>query len=225
MTKLEQTIGYSFKDKSLLETALTHTSFANESKRVCKNNERLEFLGDSVLSVVISEYLFKENSDLPEGELSRIRASLVCEPALAEFARQIHLGDELRLGKGEDLGGGRNRASILSDAFEALIAALYLDSGIERVRTFILPFIKQEGAQAEEDYKTRLQEVIQQNPDERIRYVLAKEEGPDHDKQFTVEVRLNSNCLGKGTGHSKKQAEQYAAKQALIIMGLEPPSQ
>lgn len=223
MTTIEQTIGYQFKDEYLLQTALTHTSFANESKQDCKNNERLEFLGDSVLSVVISDYLFKTKHDIPEGELSRIRASLVCEPALAQFAKQINLGESLRLGKGEDLGGGRTRASILSDAFEALIAAIYLDAGIEQARQFILPFVKQEGAQAEEDYKTRLQEIIQQNPEERIRYVLADAQGPDHNKHFIVEVRLNSNCLGSGEGHSKKEAEQHAAKQALIMMGLEPP--
>ncbi|NCC06501.1 MAG: ribonuclease III [Clostridia bacterium] len=219
--KLEKTINYTFKEKTLLETALTHTSYANEAKRGIKHNERLEFLGDSVLQIVVADYLFK-HKNLPEGYLTRMRANLVCEGALFEFAQKISLGDYLRLGKGEERGGGRTRPSIVSDAFEALIAALYLDGGMETARNFILPFIK--GAltdeSAEEDYKTKLQEIIQQNHTERLRYKVTAETGPDHDKHFAVEVYLNSNCIGKGDGHSKKAAEQAAAKEALALMGL-----
>lgn len=217
--ELEKKIGYTFHDIDLLRQALTHTSFANESKKGERHNERLEFLGDSVLSIVVADYLFHLESRYPEGELTRKRASLVCEQALFGFAKQIDLGDYLRLGRGEERGGGRNRPSIVSDAFEAVIAAIYLDGGIEEARRFILPFVE-EGKTAEDDYKTRLQEVIQQNPEERLRYVVASESGPDHDKRFVIEVHLNSNCIGVGEGHSKKAAEQHAAKQALELMGL-----
>ena len=219
MHQLETIIGYTFKDPTLLETALTHTSFANESKTPISHNERLEFLGDSVLSIVVADYLFHQWKDRPEGELTRARASLVCESALHEFAKEIELGKFLRLGKGEERGGGRNRPSVVSDAFEALIAALYLDGGIEVARKVILPFIT-EGKTAEADYKTQLQEVIQQNPEERLRYELEGEEGPDHDKRFKMAVYLNSNVIGRGIGHSKKAAEQAAAKEALRLMGL-----
>lgn len=220
MKELEKTLGYRFQDPSLLETALTHTSYANEARRGTKHNERLEFLGDSVLSIVVADYLFTHN-DLPEGELTRMRASLVCENALFGFAQKIRLGDYLRLGHGEELGGGRRRPSVVSDAFEAVIAALYLDGGIEQARRFILPFITQALTckNTEEDYKTKLQEIIQQNPEERLSYMVTDESGPDHDKHFVVQVHLNSNCIGTGEGHSKKQAEQMAAKEALTLMG------
>ena len=220
MKELEKTLGYRFQDPSLLETALTHTSYANEARRGTKHNERLEFLGDSVLSIVVADYLFTHN-DLPEGELTRMRASLVCENALFGFAQKIRLGDYLRLGHGEELGGGRRRPSVVSDAFEAVIAALYLDGGIEQARRFILPFITQALTckNTEEDYKTKLQEIIQQNPEERLSYMVTDESGPDHDKHFVVQVHLNSNCMGTGEGHSKKQAEQMAAKEALTLMG------
>ena len=220
MKELEKTLGYRFQDPSLLETALTHTSYANEARRGTKHNERLEFLGDSVLSIVVADYLFTHN-DLPEGELTRMRASLVCENALFGFAQKIRLGDYLRLGHGEELGGGRRRPSVVSDAFEAVIAALYLDGGIEQARRFILPFITQALTckNTEEDYKTKLQEIIQQNPEERLSYMVTDESGPDHDKHFVVQVHLNSNCIGTGEGHSKKQAEQMAAKEALTPMG------
>ena len=218
--ELQEVIGYHFADLSLLETALTHTSYANEARKGTRHNERLEFLGDSVLGIVVADYLFT-HKNMPEGELTRMRASLVCEGALFSFARQIHLGDYLRLGHGEERGGGRQRPSIVSDAFEAVIAALYLDGGIEAARAFILPFITGvlSDSLADEDYKTRLQEVIQQNREERLRYVVAGESGPDHDKHFVVEVHLNSNCIGRGEGHSKKQADQMAAKEALALMG------
>ena len=219
MHELEKIIGYRFKDPTLLEIALTHTSYANESRVKVRHNERLEFLGDSVLSIVTADYLFHAWKDRPEGDLSRTRASLVCESALFQFAQKIELGKYLRLGRGEEMGGGRNRPSVVSDAFEALIAALYLDGGIEVARAFILPFLTG-GESAEEDYKTRLQEVVQQNPEERLRYVVEGESGPDHDKHFVVAVYLNSNCIGRGEGHSKKNAEQHAAREALRLMGL-----
>ena len=217
---LERVLGHTFQNRALLETALTHTSFANEARHGTKHNERLEFLGDSVLSIVVAEYLFTHSS-LPEGDLTRMRASLVCEAALFTFAQKIGLGRWLRLGHGEEMGGGRTRPSVVSDAFEAVIAALYLDGGIDAARAFILPFVTSALTKqsAEEDYKTKLQEVVQQNPSERLRYVVASQTGPDHDKHFVVEVHLNSNCIGSGEGHSKKQAEQAAAKEALALMG------
>ena len=216
--QLQEVLHYTFKNPALLRIAMTHTSFANESKVPSTHNERLEFLGDSVLSVVVADYLF-HHSKRPEGELTRMRASLVSEEALFQFAQEIHLGDYLRLGRGEDLGGGRSRPSVVSDAFEALIAALYLDGGMGTARNFILPFIT-EGKTAEEDYKTRLQEVIQQNPEEKLHYAVESENGPDHDKKFVVAVYLNSNRMAAGEGRSKKAAEQQAAKEALRLMGL-----
>ncbi len=218
--ELEQKVGHTFRDKQLLVTALTHTSFANEDRHRGRHNERLEFLGDSVLSVVVSEYLFSHNRQLPEGQLTRIRASLVCESSLFSFAMELGLGQYLRLGKGEEKSGGRTRPAILADAFEALIAAIYLDGGLEQARSFILPYVKA-AHDTQQDYKTRLQEVIQQNPEERVRYELVDQTGPDHDKSFVVEVHLNSNCIGRGTGRSKKAAEQMAAKEALALMGLD----
>ena len=210
---LQQVLHYTFKNPALLRIALTHTSFANESKVPTTHNERLEFLGDSVLSVVVADHLFNQ-SKRPEGELSRMRASLVSEEALFQFAEEIHLGEYLRLGHGEELGGGRTRPSVVSDAFEAVIAALYLDGGFEVARNFIMPFIT-EGKTAEEDYKTRLQEVVQQSPDAALRYEVVDETGPDHDKKFTVSVWRNGTHLADGIGRSKKAAEQNAAKKAL----------
>ena len=212
--QLETIIGYKFKNPELLEIALTHTSYANESRTPVKHNERLEFLGDSVLQIVSADYLFHAYADRPEGDLTRIRASLVSEGALFQFAQEIHLGEYLRLGHGEDLGGGRNRPSVVSDAFEALIAALYLDGGMEVARNFILPFIT-EGKTAEDDYKTRLQEVVQQDPSAVLKYEVTGETGPDHNKQFTVCVWRNGELLAEGKGRSKKAAEQHAAKVAL----------
>ncbi len=216
-------LGYHFKNQSLLVRALTHSSHANEMRLPEGSNERLEFLGDAVLSVVVSEYIFKHFSHLPEGELTKLRASLVCEKALCEFAASIRLGDYLLLGRGEAQTGGRTRPSILADAFEAVIAAIYLDGGLVPVRNFVLRFVKNELSHMEDapftDYKTMLQEIIQKNPEEKLRYVLRGESGPDHDKRFVVEVRLNSNVVGNGEGRSKKDAEQQAAKQALELMG------
>ena len=210
---LQQVLHYTFKNPALLRIALTHTSFANESKVPTTHNERLEFLGDSVLSVVVADHLFHQ-SKRPEGELSRMRASLVSEEALFQFAEEIQLGEYLRLGHGEELGGGRTRPSVVSDAFEAVIAALYLDGGFEVARNFIMPFIT-EGKTAEEDYNTRLQEVVQQSPDAALRYEVVDETGPDHDKKFTVSVWRNGTHLADGIGRSKKAAEQNAAKKAL----------
>ena len=211
--ELQQVLHYQFKNPALLRIALTHTSYANESKVPATHNERLEFLGDSVLSVVAADYLFHQ-SDRPEGELTRMRASLVSEDALFQFASEIELGEYLRLGHGEELGGGRTRPSVVSDAFEAVIAALYLDGGLEAARRFILPFLS-EGKTAEEDYKTSLQEVVQQDPGAKLTYVVEDETGPDHAKQFTVGVFCNGRRLAGGVGRSKKAAEQHAAQQAL----------
>ncbi|MBQ5321737.1 MAG: ribonuclease III [Oscillospiraceae bacterium] len=218
---LEEKIGYSFRNRELLENALKHTSFVNERRRGEKSNERLEFLGDSVLSLTVAEYLFSQNDRYPEGEMTKMRANLVCEAALSEYAAKISLGDFLYLGHGEEIGGGRHRPSITSDAFEAVIAAIYLDGGFDTAKKFILRFIEEKLSQnyTEEDYKTIFQEVIQKNPEEKIRYVLVGETGPDHDKRFKVELMLNSNVIASAEGKSKKQAEQLAAKEALELMG------
>ncbi len=223
MKNLEKRINYKFKEKSYLMEALTHSSFANERGGTINCNERMEFLGDSVLSIISSEFLFKNFPDLPEGELSRLRSNLVCTESLSGYARKIDLGRALFLGKGEIHTGGYDRNSILEDAFEALIAAIYLDAGMDTVRDFVLPFFKKElkndGTRIK-DYKTKLQEVVQQNPDEHVTYVLVGESGPAHDKTFEIEVRINSNVIGKGKGKSKKLAEQAAAKEALELMGI-----
>ncbi|MEG1971880.1 MAG: ribonuclease III, partial [Oscillospiraceae bacterium] len=187
MHELEKIINYKFKDMDYLNTALTHSSFSNEQKGMRANNERLEFLGDAVLSIIVADYIFKHKK-VAEGELTKIRASLVCETALAQFARQINLGAHLLLGKGEEHNGGRQRDSIIADAFEALIAAIYLDGGMENAAAFVLPFITDSVETATgndlHDYKTQLQEIIQKNPEEKISYVLVSELGPDHDKEF-----------------------------------------
>lgn len=216
-------LGYTFRNGELLETALTHSSYANEGNRGLKSNERLEFLGDSVLGFITAGYLFSHEGG-EEGELTRLRASLVCEKALSAYARKLGLGECLLLGKGEERGGGAERPSILADAFEAVIAALYLDGGLKVAEAFILPFIKDELALRQRrpqfrDYKTALQEIVQQNPEERLEYELKGESGPDHNKRFVVEVHLNSNVIGTGQGRSKKEAEQQAAREALKLMG------
>ncbi len=223
MTELEARLGYIFDDPSLLREALTHSSYANEhggTRADC--NERLEFLGDAVLSAVVARHLYLSLPDVEEGELTKRRAALVCESSLAVFARELELGKELLLGKGESRSRGEERDSILSDCFEAVIAAIFLDGGTGAAERFIERHVLREAAVADSarDYKTELQEVIQQNPEEKIRYVHTGESGPDHDKTFTVEVWLNSNVIAKGTGHSKKQAEQNAAAEALKLMGL-----
>lgn len=221
LTELQNNLGYTFRDVRLLEHALTHSSYANESKSGVSSNERLEFLGDSVLSLVVAEYIFKNYRDLPEGDLTRIRANVVCETALCGFSRELGIGDFLKLGKGESRGGGKDRPSILADAFEAVLAAMYLDGGYEvaqkHVLRFVIPLFEKDLEPT--DYKTLLQEIIQKNPEERLTYAVTGECGPDHDKKFSVEVLLNSNVIGTGVGHSKKAAEQAAAKQALELMG------
>lgn len=222
-TEFEKKIGYTFKNKELLHEALSHSSYANEIKRGRNSNERLEFLGDSVLSIVVSKHLFTHFKHLPEGELTKIRASLVCEKALFEFSKKIDLGKHILLGKGEENSGGRMRPSIVSDAFEAVIAAVFLDGGMEEAEKYVLSFIPKNleanSSKSLHDYKTMLQEIIQKNPEERVEYVLADQTGPDHDRKFVVQVRLNSNVIGRGEGHSKKQAEQAAAHEALRLMG------
>ncbi|MBQ8687492.1 MAG: ribonuclease III [Ruminococcus sp.] len=225
LKRFESYIDYHFKNQDLLVEALSHSSYANEKKKCRCSNERLEFLGDSVLSIIVSDYLFSQYPDMPEGELTKLRASLVCEKALFVFAKEIHLGEFLLLGKGEENTGGRERASILADAFEAVIAAIYLDGGMESASKHVLRFIPKHVEKSSNlgfrDYKTVLQEIVQKNPEEKVEYVLAGECGPDHDKAFTVQVCLNSNVIGTGTGKSKKAAEQMAAKEALALMGYE----
>ena len=215
-TEFEEKLGYSFKDKSLLELALTHSSFANENK-LKKNNERFEFLGDSVLGFVTAEYLFTEFKNRPEGEMTKLRAAVVCEKSLFKFAEQIDLGKYILLGRGEDSTGGRNRPSVVSDAFEAIIAAIYIDGGIEAVKPYILRFIK-DAVKREtsfKDNKSLLQEEIQKVKGNSLAYEEVGEEGPDHDKNFVFRVKLNGEVIGEGKGKSKKEAEQNAAGNAL----------
>lgn len=226
--RLESAIGYSFKNKSLLKEALTHSSYAHElkTKKIdVKCNERLEFLGDSVLSLITSEYLFKKYEEQPEGELTHIRASLVQSQALAGYAREIELGEYLYLGHGEE--SNRNRQSILEDAFEALLAAMYLDAGengIDTVSAFLLPIIKKAIENGENfinsDSKTELQQLTQVTDGATPTYTVIGESGPDHAKIFEVEVRLNSNIIGHGKGRSKREAEQNAAREALDLFGV-----
>ena len=217
---LETAIGYRFRNISLLQNALTHSSYANERwHNSLLSNERLEFLGDSVLGMLVAEYLFKTFPDRPEGELTRMRADMVCEHTLAAVANKIGLGNHLMLGHGEEQGGGRNRESILADAMESVIAACFLDGGLDAaskiVRQFILvdvPVTRMHNA----DYKTTLQELVQQKKHQVLSYALVGESGPDHDKQFSVEVSLNGNVVGEGIGSSKKRAEQMAARAAIV---------
>ncbi len=227
---LEKRIGYTFENKNILKEALTHSSYANElkaKKQVALCNERLEFLGDSVLSVVVSEYLFEVYSELPEGELTQNRAMLVQSASLASYARAIGLGDYLYLGHGEEKNNGRERQSTLENAFEALIAAIYLDAGedgLDTARGFVLPIIKSfmnENADKAKrvDAKTELQQLIQQAEGDFLEYVVVGESGPDHKKEFEVVARLNSNVIGRGKGRSKREAEQNAAKEALRLFG------
>ena len=223
MNELQAAIGYTFNDPGLLTEALTHSSYAHEQHKGMKYNERLEFLGDAVLSIVVSDYIYNHCPDLPEGELTKLRASLVCEKSLFDFAKQIDLGSYLRLSNGERRNGGAKRPSIVADAFEALIAAIYLDGGMEPARQhilrFVIPEIENHKNHSFKDYKTALQEIIQKNPGERLEYRLVGSSGPDHNKHFKVEVCLNSNVIGRGGGRSKKEAEQQAAREALELMG------
>lgn len=220
MTALEERLGYSFRNRALLETALTHSSYANENRAsgiVC--NERLEFLGDSVLGVTVADFLYRHFPDMPEGRMTRLRAELVCEQSLHRVALELHLGDYLRLGKGEEHNGGRKRASILSDAVEAVIAAMYLDAGMETAAGFIhrclLDDVRAIETPTFTDYKTSLQELVQRHSGQVLSYELVGEDGPDHAKTFRVQVCLNGDPIGRGTGRTKKEAEQAAAANAL----------
>ena len=216
---LEEAIGYRFHNISLLQNALTHSSFANERwHNSLLSNERLEFLGDSILGMLVAEYLYRNFPDRPEGELTRMRADMVCEKTLASVAARIHLGDHLMLGHGEEQGGGRSRDSILADAVESVIAACFLDGGIEAAQRFIRTFILVEVPVSQmhnTDYKTKLQELVQQKKNQVLSYTLTGESGPDHDKHFTVAVSLNGGMVGQGEGRSKKRAEQEAARTAI----------
>jgi ribonuclease-3 len=221
MRELEEKLGYRFANKGLLEHALTHSSYANEHRSAgITSNERLEFLGDSVLGMVVAEYLFNKYPNTPEGELTRTRATLVCETSLYEVACTLGLGRWLRLGKGEDAGGGRTRPSILADATEATLAAVYLDGGIESVRPIIQTFIldKEQEKSVDRDYKTALQELVQRHPGKAVSYRLIDETGPDHARVFVMEVSVGGTPVGVGRGRSKKEAEQMSAKAALEKM-------
>ena len=216
---LEAAIGYRFKNISLLQNALTHSSYANERwHNSLLSNERLEFLGDAILGMTVAKYLYQTFPDRPEGELTRMRADMVCEQTLAKVAARIDLGKHLLLGNGEEQGGGRTRNSILADAVESVIAASFLDGGMEAAQKFIDQFILVEVPVKKlhnADYKTALQELVQQKKNQVLSYVLVGESGPDHDKQFDVEVKLNGQVVGIGSGSSKKRAEQAAAHAAL----------
>ena len=222
MQELEKKLNYTFRDPGLLSEALSHSSYANEHRSAgLRSNERLEFLGDSVLGFVTAEFLFLQHPDLPEGDLTRIRAALVCEQSLYEVARKLDLGRYLKLGRGEEAGGGRERTSILADATEAVFAAVYLDGGIGAASALIhrclLDAEKEEVVEERRrDYKTALQELVQRQADQVLTYRMIGEEGPDHDKTFVAEVLLNGIQVGTGSGHSKKEAEQSAAKAALL---------
>ncbi len=219
LEELQEKLGVSFREPGLLERALTHPSYAFERQPGSPHNQRLEFLGDAVLSCVVAEYLFRNFPDLPEGQLTRLRAALVCEQALARLAARLELGKYLRLGRGEELSGGRTRPSNLADAFEAFVAALYLDQGWEKTRNFLYNLLKEEMGiglhNLHPDYKTCLQELVQKKGNEKLRYEVLSESGPDHAKVFVSGVFWRGQLLGKGTGGSKKEAEQQAAKEAL----------
>ena len=217
MESLETKLGYTFRDRALLENALTHSSYSNENHTPCGSNERLEFLGDAILGMVTADFLYREHPDLPEGDLTRTRAALVREESLVEVADRLDLGAYLRLGKGEDQGGGRERPSIRADAVEAVLAAVFLDGGLPEARKIVQRFILDREAEkaASRDFKTALQELVQRESGQVLTYRLTGQAGPDHAKVFTVEVELNGEVVGAGQGHSKKEAEQMAAKAAI----------
>ncbi|MBQ6845083.1 MAG: ribonuclease III [Agathobacter sp.] len=218
LKEFQKIIGYEFKNEQLLKQALTHSSFANEKHlKKLSDNERLEFLGDAVLELTSSEFLFSHYPKLTEGQLTKLRASIVCEPTLAQCTEELHLGDYLFLGKGEDQTGGRSRKSVLSDAMEAVIGAIYLDGGFANAKEFVLKYIMTdiEHKHLFYDSKTILQEVVQ-GEHEQLSYILLDEQGPDHDKTFTVGVLIGRKEISTGTGHTKKAAEQEAAYQALL---------
>ncbi|MGN1422719.1 MAG: ribonuclease III [Oscillospiraceae bacterium] len=222
--EFEERLGYRFGNIAFLERALTHSSYSGGKNN--GSNERLEFLGDAVLQIAVSQYLFTNMTTVPEGGLTKLRASIVCENSLYSFAKRIDLGKYIYLGKGEEMTGGRDRRSILADAFEAVIAAIYLDGGMPEAERFILKFVPsiealKSGKVKLGDYKTILQEIIQQNPEERISYNVTEEDGENHHKLFTADVLLNGQVIGSGKGQSKKEAEQAAAREAIQLMGYE----
>ena len=226
LDSLQKSLNYYFQDVELLETALTHSSYANEHKlHISKCNERLEFLGDAVINLVVSQYLYNKYPFYPEGELTKIRAKVVCEPSLALVARSIGIGNYLFLGKGEEATGGRDRESILADASEAITGAIFLDSDFETVNRFLLANFESDIVHAVAkgdlfiDYKTELQEKLQKVTRAKVEYIVVKEEGPDHNKLFHMDVCVNKEPIGSGIGRNKKEAEQMAAKEALILMG------
>lgn len=223
MIQLEETIGYKFKDKALLELALTHSSYAHEhyhGHEMGKDNERLEFLGDAVLELISSDYLFRNHGEYPEGQLTKLRASIVCEPSLAACARVINLGAYLKLGLGEDQAGGRQRDSITSDAFEALIGAIYLDGGFANAKDFVVRFVLSdlENKKLFYDSKTILQELVQRDFDEQLKYELIAQEGPDHNKSYKMQAFIGERPCGVGTGHTKKAAQQMAAYETILML-------
>lgn len=227
MRQLQNELNFIFKDITLLNGALTHSSYANEHRKSNMiHNERLEFLGDSVLNLAVSDYIYKKYPYYPEGNLTKIRATVVCESALALIAKKIKLGNYLLLGKGEEATGGRNRDSILADALEALIGAMYLDKGFRDAQKFVIRLLEREIIEASKkgelfiDYKTKLQETLQRNRKAGIEYKIVKEEGPDHDKKFHILALIDEEEFGRGYGRSKKEAEQMAAKEVLIRMGV-----
>lgn len=222
MQELEKKLNYTFRNSALLQEALNHSSYANEHRSAhLHSNERLEFLGDSVLGMVVADYLYRHCPTLPEGDLTRLRAALVCEGNLVLVAQELDLGSYLKLGKGEELGGGRTRASIQADAVESVLAAVYLDGGISAARRLIQHFILNHISRvhdAAKDHKTALQEIVQRKSGQQLTYVLTGERGPDHAKVFRMEVRLNGQAIGSGEGHSKKEAEQAAAAAAIQVL-------
>ncbi len=219
MDELEAKIGYGFKDRELLRTALTHSSYANERHGDCRSYERLEFLGDSILGLITAEYLYAHEPKLPEGRMTRLRAELVCESSLHQVALKLELGKYMRLGRGEEHTGGRQRPSILADMVEAVIAAMYLDSGMEQSRRFVIDMILKDAriddSHPTADYKTQLQELVQRRSDQHISYAMTGESGPDHNKIFSFSVSINGVITGEGSGRTKKEAEQMAAMKAL----------
>ena len=218
--KLQGTLSYQFQDISFLRLALTHSSYAHECPRPTKGqfNERIEYLGDAVLELIVSDYLYRQYPDKSEGEMTKTRASLVCEFTLATCAREISLGDYIFLSKGEDMTGGRNRDSILSDAFESVLGAIYMDGGLEPAKSFIHRILLKDIAHKQlfYDAKTSLQEVVQAEKNQVLTYVIIGEEGPEHNKEFIAQARLNEEVIGTGRGHTKKAAEQHAAYEALL---------
>ncbi len=221
LSELEEKIGYKFKDRKLLINALTHSSFINESKETdISDNERLEFFGDAIIEFFISEFIFNKHKDFPEGDMTKMRASMVCEPSLAACARYIDLGDYIIMGRGEEMSGGRSRDSIISDAFEALVAAIYLDSGWSSVADFIGEHLEKslENEELFFDAKTRLQEIVQKTEGNVLRYEMVGEEGPAHNRTFEAVALLNDEEIGHGQGHSKKEAQQKAAMSAIKML-------